>query len=210
MSISGLLIASGLSSRLDGFKPLLKYKGQTFLITIVEKILSTISNVVIVVGYNHTLILEELADYFNSVPKNKDSHTWIIDSRITILHNENYKSGMFSSLQLGVNQLSYSDWILYHFVDQPNIPIKFYSDILKQHNSSANWVQPIFEGRKGHPILFDKLVATKIIEAENSSNLLELLRDETIEKYFWNCNCPQVLEDIDTNEDYEKVCKNMQ
>ncbi|MCK5457077.1 MAG: nucleotidyltransferase family protein, partial [Melioribacteraceae bacterium] len=55
MTKSGLLIASGLSSRISGFKPLLQYEGKSFLITIVEKMLTALSNIVIVVGHKHLL-----------------------------------------------------------------------------------------------------------------------------------------------------------
>ena len=205
MSINGLLIASGLSSRIDGFKPLLKYNGKTFLISIVEKMLTELENVVIVVGYEHLLLLNEFETHFNCTLQKLNSKCWQINSRITILLNEDYQNGMFTSLQLGVKQLRNSDWILYHFVDQPTIPNEFYGELTKRVKADTNFIQPLFEGRKGHPVLFDKIVSSKIIKAKNSSNFREVLHDKTIEKYLWECKYPQVLEDIDTDEDYLKL-----
>ena len=202
---SGLLIASGLSSRISGFKPLLKYNGQTFLISIVEKMLATLSNIVIVVGHEHLLLLNELETHFNCSIQKLNSKLWQIDSRITILLNKNYQKGMFTSLQLGVEQLIDSDWVLYHFIDQPNLQNEFYNEILKQQTESSNLVQPLFKGVKGHPILFDKKVLSKIIDVDYSSNLRELLKDESLIKYFWNCNFSEILEDIDTDKDYHKL-----
>jgi len=205
MVTSGLLIASGLSSRISGFKPLLQYKGKSFLFTIIEKMLAALSNIVIVVGHEHLLLLDELETHFHSSLQKLNNKLWQIDSRITILFNENYQKGMFTSLQLGAKQLKDSDWILYHFIDQPNIPKEFYSEILKQQTESRKWVQPLFKGVKGHPILFDKKVSSKIIDADYSSNLREVLNDESLIKRFWGCNFPQVLEDIDTDDDYRKL-----
>ena len=205
MVTSGLLIASGLSSRISGFKPLLQYERRSFLITIVEKLLAALSNIVIVVGHEHLLLLHELETHFNSSLQKLNNKLWQIDSRITILFNENYQKGMFTSLQLGTKQLKDSDWILYHFIDQPNLPKEFYSEILKQHDSSVNLIQPVFMRRSGHPILFDKRISSKIIDADYSSNLREVLNDESLIKRFWNCDFPEIFEDIDTDDDYQKL-----
>lgn len=204
MTNSGLLIASGLSSRINGFKPLLQYKDKSFLITIVNKLLSVLPKIVIVVGYNHGQLLDELNKNFNGKLKQTSNESWIIDDSIKIIYNKNFNEGMFSSLQLGVKELSDSDWILYHFVDQPNIPKEFYRHFIEQQTKSYNWVQPLFKGVKGHPILFDKSVSKKINNAEASSNLREILKDESIKQFFWECDFPQILEDIDTDEDYQK------
>ena len=167
--------------------------------------LAALSNIVIIVGHEHLLLLHELETHFNSSLQKMNNKLWQIDSRITILFNENYQKGMFTSLQLGTKQLIDSDWILYHFIDQPNLPKEFYSEILKQQTEAINWVQPLFKGAKGHPILFDKKVSSKIIDADHSSNLRMILKDETIKKHLWNCSFPQILEDIDTDKDYRKL-----
>lgn len=205
MKLSGLLIASGLSSRISGFKPLLSFEEKSFLITIVEKMLSALSHVVIIVGHNHIQLLEELNMHFNNKVEETSDDSWIVENRIKIIYNSNYQKGMFTSLQLGAKHLIDSDWILYHFIDQPNLPNEFYIKILSHQTESSNWIQPLFKGAKGHPILFDKKVLSKIIDANYSSNLREVLKDESLNKHFWNCNFLQVLEDIDTDEDYRKL-----
>ena len=205
MTNSGLLIASGLSSRIGGFKPLLQYEEKSFLINIVEKLLDVLPNLVIVIGHNHNQLLDELNKYFDGKLEQTSNDSWEIDNQIKIVYNKNYNEGMFTSLQLGVKELSNSDWILYHFIDQPNIPKEFYTENLKQQTHSSNWIQPLFKGVKGHPILFDKNVSSRIINADNSSNLREILKDELIKKYFWDCSFSEILEDIDTDDDYLKL-----
>lgn len=207
MKLSGLLIASGLSSRISGFKPLLRYEEKSFLITIVEKMLSVLSKIVIVVGHNHIQLLKELNTQFSNKIEKTSDDSWRVDNRIKIIYNNNYQKGMFTSLQLGTKQLTDSDWILYHFIDQPNLQKEFYNEILKQPTKSSNWIQPLFNGVKGHPILFDKKASSKIIDADYSSNLREVLKDESLIKGFWNCNFPEILEDIDTDEDYKKLVR---
>ena len=203
--VSSLLIASGLSSRINGFEPLLQYEGKSFLITITEKLLAVLPKIIIVVGYNYDELLDELNDYFGNNLIRVNDESWSINGSIKIIYNKNFNEGMFTSLQLGVRELSDSDWILYHFIDQPNLPIEFYSEILKQQIEPYNWVQPLFKGMKGHPVMFDKSVSLKIKDAALSSNLREILKNETIEKHFWKCSFPQILEDIDTDDDYQKL-----
>lgn len=206
--ISGLLIASGLSSRIKGFKPLLSYNEKSFLIIILEKILSVTTNIVIVVGHNHSLILEELEKHFNDKAHEIKKGIWQITKNIEIVYNNNYQKGMFTSLKIGIEQLKDSDWILYHFVDQPSIPQKFYNEFISLINSNVNWIQPTNVERAGHPILFDKYIILKVNDSDNSSNLRLITQGKTIKKQFWNCNYSQILEDIDTNEDYEKLLSN--
>lgn len=202
---SGLLIASGLSSRIDGFKPLLQYEGKSFLINIVEKLLNILPNLVVVIGHNHDKLLDELNKNFDKKLEQISKKSWTINDRVKIIYNKNYNEGMFTSLQLGVKELANSDWILYHFIDQPNIPKEFYYEIIKHQNNSYNWIQPLFKGVKGHPVLFDKNVSSKIFGAAQSSNLREILIDESIKQHFWECSFLQILEDIDTDEDYQKL-----
>ncbi len=49
---------------------------------------------------------------------------------------------MFTSLQTGLTAAINSDWILYHFVDQPGLPNKFYQEFIKQIDDEHNWIQP--------------------------------------------------------------------
>ncbi len=207
MNVSGLIIASGLSTRINGFKPLLQYNEKSFLINITEKLLTILPKVIVIVGFNYDKLLDEFNNHYAGKLEQVKDKSWQIEDRIKIIFNQNYKVGMFTSLQLGVKDLSDSDWILYHFIDQPNLPKEFYSEILKQQTKSYNWVQPIYNKIKGHPVMFDKKIALTIKDSDPTSNLREILKDESIQKYFWNCNFPQILEDIDTDYDYERLLR---
>ncbi|MDZ7765977.1 MAG: NTP transferase domain-containing protein [Melioribacteraceae bacterium] len=86
---------------------------------------------------------------------------------IKFVFNENYKSGMFTSLQAGLTNTN-TNWYLYHFVDQPSLPLNFYSDFANQIDDQSNWIQPTYQNRKGHPILFDNYVKEMILKEVNT------------------------------------------
>lgn len=194
LSITGLVIAAGLSSRMGKFKPLMKYEGRTFLGNILHKLNLICDNIIVVTGHNANLIENEI----NSCPNN---------DIIKTVFNNNYKVGMFTSLQTGLKYSSNSDWVLYHFVDQPNLPQIFYEEFKAQVDNSFDWIQPCYNMKNGHPILINSRLTNKIIELPQSSNLKEITNQMAIKKKVWNCSYPEILNDIDTIESYNKLVK---
>ncbi|MBK7106355.1 MAG: nucleotidyltransferase family protein [Ignavibacteriae bacterium] len=191
--MDGIIITAGFSSRMGKFKPLLIFNDKSFLQNIIEKLDLICEKIIVVTGFNENEILN-LISIFNVKLK----------SKIEIIHNENYEMGMFSSLQSGIRNI-HSDWVIYHFVDQPNIPYNFYSEFIKQIDIKYDWIQPMNKGRKGHPIIFGRKVISKILEKNYNSNLKELSFDSEINKYFFECDFPEILTDIDTTKDYKNI-----
>lgn len=193
-SVSGLIIAAGYSSRMGKFKPLLQFQNKSFLHNIVNKLDSICDEVVVVTGHKKVLIEAELKSFPN---KNKIKHVF----------NKNYQEGMFTSLQTGLEHLVNHNWVLYHFVDQPNLPTKFYRELVTQIDNSIDWIQPNYRGKNGHPILMSKKAIDLIVGAPQNSNLKELTTDSKIAKKYWKCNYPEIHDDIDTFERYNKLPK---
>ena len=109
---------------------------------------------------------------------------------------------MFTSLQAGIRKVTEANWILYHFVDQPGLPQTFYSDFMKQIDDNHNWIQPMLNGEKGHPILIHYELFETVQKASKDSNLREVSRNSIVKKKFWECGYQEIFQDIDTEEDY--------
>ncbi len=192
-NITALIIAAGFSSRMKKFKPLLGYNGESFIQNIAVK-LNLISNgITIVTGYNSNLLEEHITQW---QPELK--------SKTQIIFNSNYNKGMFASLKKGVENCK-TDWLLYHFVDQPNIPEKFYYEFTRQSREACDWLQPLHKGKKGHPIIFNKKVMEIILSEEDDSNLKKISMRDDIEKKYWVCKFKEVLNDFDTVSDLDKL-----
>ncbi|RJP64736.1 MAG: hypothetical protein C4539_14175 [Ignavibacteriales bacterium] len=196
LNISGLIIAAGLSSRMSLFKPLAKYNGNSFLTEIIRKLKLVCSNIVIVTGFKKDEINAEVEKYFPG------------DPQILLVFNPDYENGMFSSLQCGLRNLPESDWILYHFIDQPSLPVEFYKDFIEQTDNDYNWIQPRYKDRNGHPLLIGKSIFQTIINSYSNENLKIISSLPLINKKFWQCNYGQILQDIDTTEDYKREIQN--
>lgn len=195
-SITGIILTAGLSGRMNSFKPLLKLNdGKTFIQNIAGKLIQVCDEVIIVTGFKSNEIEENL----NSI-KQKE--------KLRFVYNENYQSGMFTSLQAGLREAN-SKWFLYHFVDQPSLPLNFYSDFIKQIDNQFNWIQPINNNRKGHPILFDDFVKNKILEISIYKTLRDVARDNSIKKIFWECGTDLIFQDVDSPKDYKRTKNNL-
>ncbi|MFZ1291388.1 MAG: nucleotidyltransferase family protein [Melioribacteraceae bacterium] len=192
-NINGIIITAGLSTRMGKFKPLLKYNGRTFLENIICKLDLICNQIIIVTGFNS----EKVTEIISAIePK--------IKTKIVIVYNENYNDGMFSSLKVGIEHFN-TNWVIYHFVDQPNIPENIYLELSNQIDITYDWIQPINKGRKGHPIIFGKNVISKIKQSNFDSSLRIISQSNEIKKYFWECNFEEILSDIDTEQDYLKI-----
>ncbi|MGD8307331.1 MAG: nucleotidyltransferase family protein [Ignavibacteria bacterium] len=194
IKISGLIISAGLSGRMKRFKPLADYKGKTFIGNIIHKLEKVCEDIIIVTGYEADRLKSEV---LNESPK--------LRHKLKFVQNDLYQKGMFTSFQKGIEAARNSDWVLYHFVDQPGLPAKFYSELISQIDNKHNWIQPVNKNRRGHPILLARNLFDIIISALKDSNLRELSKSDNFKKKCWECNYDEILQDIDTEDDYQRL-----
>lgn len=195
--INALLISAGYSGRMGDFKPLIKLDNKTFVSTITEKLLSVCHEVTIVTGYRNFNVEEEIRNVFHS--ENNE-----LVSRVKCLFNPDYKDGMFSSVQIGLATMQNSDWVLFHFVDQPGLPQSFYEELIAQIEDRYDWIQPVYEMKEGHPVLFKKTVVPKILESPSNYRMKLIRGDDEVRKKYWFTDSKYILEDIDTRDDLRK------
>ncbi|MBU2508582.1 MAG: NTP transferase domain-containing protein [Bacteroidetes bacterium] len=204
-NISAVIIASGFSKRAGGLKPLLSFGGFSFLAGIALKVSVFCKDIVVVLGHEEDKIKKSYNEEIKNLLINSElsDAAELLQSKLRFVTNKNYEAGMFSSLQKGVGDVNSStDWIIYHFVDQPSLSLKFYSEFLQQLDSSYDWIQPAFNNAKGHPIIFNKTVANSVLAADMNSNLRSVLRERKFSTKIWNTSNAQVSFDVDTAEDY--------
>ncbi|MBK8946051.1 MAG: NTP transferase domain-containing protein [Ignavibacteriae bacterium] len=192
-NLAGIIITAGFSSRMGEFKPLLIFNDKSFLQNIIEKLDLICEKIIVVTGFKENEILKHVSKFDVK-----------LKSKIEIIRNENYEMGMFTSLQKGLQKIN-SDWVIYHFVDQPHIPNKFYGEYSNIIDKTNDWIQPINKGRNGHPIIFNHKVSDIIVNSNQNSNLRNVTASDKINKYFWECDYQEILTDIDTPNDYEKL-----
>jgi molybdenum cofactor cytidylyltransferase len=184
---------------MKSFKPLADYKGKSFIINIILKLEVICDQIFIVTGHKadelKTSIINDLT---------KANQTELL-KKIFFVYNDSFQKGMFTSLQKGILAAKNCDWILYHFVDQPGLQSNFYKIFINQIDSKHNWIQLSYNNKNGHPILIKSDLFDLIINASEDSILKEISKSSEVKKKYWECNCKEIFQDIDTDEDLEII-----
>ncbi|OFX52837.1 MAG: hypothetical protein A2066_15335 [Bacteroidetes bacterium GWB2_41_8] len=177
-----------MSTRMGTQKLLLPFAGMTMIEKVVENILNSgIENVLIVLGANRTEI-EEILEFWP----------------VQLTWNENFREGMHTSVIAGVNALPESAKAVAFFLgDQPLISPEVVMKVVEEwQNSGKGIVIPLYDGKRGHPPLYDLKFRNELQNLDPSVGLRSVaqrFQDEIIEV---ETECPGILKDIDTKEDY--------
>jgi molybdenum cofactor cytidylyltransferase len=185
--ISAIVLAAGKSERMGRPKALLPTGGTTFLEAVLASIRSSrsIEAAVVVLGHHRDEILSKV-----------DLQDWV--------YNEEYRQGMTTSFQAGIRKLSPdAGGAMLFLVDHP-APSAATIEALVGAFRSAHIVLPVFQGRRGHPVLFSREVLDEILELgpDRGANSVVRARPERIIQV--GVDDPAVVADIDTPEDFER------
>jgi molybdenum cofactor cytidylyltransferase len=184
LGVEGVVVAAGLSLRANTFKPLLKFGEKTLIEKSIEGMYDICSKIIVVGGYQ----IEEIASVLSNY------------SKVELVFNENYKDGMFSSVKKGFEHVK-QDKFFFIPGDYPLISNKVYEVMLRV---PGDIVIPTYRGNKGHPVLIKSILIKELFSQTDYSNLKEFIDKQgftTVE-----VQEEGILIDIDTMEDYKRVC----
>ncbi|MEC3874370.1 nucleotidyltransferase family protein [Chryseobacterium salviniae] len=188
-----IVLAAGNSSRMGSPKQLLLYQGKTLLERITDTALEVFdpNQIVLVLGACH----HEIA----SVIKNRNIH---------IVINENWESGMASSIQTGMKKLSVlfpeMERCFISVCDQPYLTSDLFSKMLQlQETSGKEIVVTKYADTLGVPVLFSKKYFKPLMELTGEQGAKKIIQQ--------NMNDVEPFEfekgavDIDTPSDYNHL-----
>ncbi|WP_297418224.1 nucleotidyltransferase family protein [Clostridium sp.] len=185
MSIDGIVLAAGLSSRMEKYKMSLKIGDKTVIERCIESMYDLCSDVIVVGGYNYSTIAELLRPY----------------EKVKLIFNENYMDGMFSSVKAALTQVKNEKFFLIPG-DYPVIKKDTYKQMLK---AEGNIIIPVYMRKKGHPILCNSNLIHKIIDDLNYKSLRDFINNNSFTSV--EVEDEGIFMDLDTMEDYEKTLK---
>jgi molybdenum cofactor cytidylyltransferase len=175
--------AAGRSERMGSWKPLLPFAGSSIVECVVQRALESCSRVILVAGYR----AEELASAFRGTP------------RVSVVENPAWRLGMFSSIRRGVAHVSTRRFFV-TLGDMPWIRPEVYPALL--HAPEINVVFPVFDGARGHPVLFTGGVKEAILRADPATGAMrEIAARFPVADMPWAD--ASILRDIDTPRDLE-------
>lgn len=188
--IGALILAAGLSSRIEGLKPLLRIGSKSILEHALDLFrLPAIQEIVTVVGYRSEALIPTLRD-----------------RQARYVLNENYRAGMFTSIQAGVRVLA--DSCDAFFLLPVDIPLVRKDTVMRMIETYAGdptraIIYPQFKRRCGHPPLISKELCKPILAHAGNGDLGALLRTYQAEALVLPVDDPFILKDIDTIDDLE-------
>ena len=189
--ISSILLAAGLSKRMNGENKLTKELQDIPLIKLsVKNILaSSINELIIVLGHQKEII-EKLID------KNE---------KIKFVFNKDFESGMASSIKTGIDNLSEKTEAFFICLgDMPMVSHNIYNQLIKSKDNKEIIV-PNYKGQQGNPVLFNKSMKEKIINISGdvgAKKILELNKDKILNL---EINDQSITKGFNTQEDFSSL-----
>ena len=187
---AAIVLAAGLSSRMEELKPLLPLGEETITDRVISIFTANSVKVILVTGWRKSELIAGI--------KHHD---------ITIVENPDYASGMFSSIQAGVKGLSPSQQAFFIMpVDIPLIRPATIRRLIDMAPENPNRIiYPVFNGVRGHPPLIPVSLVYEILHWNKEGGLkavLDIQPDMATE-----IRVPDgcILQDIDNREDYSAL-----
>ena len=189
---AAVILAAGYSSRMKSFKPLLPVGELTAIERSIEAVEGAgIKNIIVVTGHNRELLLPVLEK-----------------SGVSEEYNSDYAKGMFSSIKAGVSSAKKVfpeiKGVVLMPVDCPLISGAVISSVVQSADDDSFSV-PVYEGKKGHPLLIPEKYFGEICDYDGPRGLKGVT-----DKYWDKMKRVPVEEegcvlDMDTPEGYDEI-----
>lgn len=187
--VTGIVLASGFSRRMNRNKLALTIEG----IPIIER--------VIIAGVNSNLG-EILIIYRDpSVKTIADQY------KLKSVYNNNAIAGQSESIKLGLKNANHnSQAYLFLMGDQPFITSEVINQIIQAHqNNNKNIIVPMYDGKKGSPVLFPDQHREKLLAIKGDSGGRALISDENNPVQYEKIQDKRAGMDIDTWDEYLQI-----
>ena len=190
--ISAIILAAGKSERMGKPKLILPLNGKTVIEEVIETVKdSNVDNIVVVLGHNYKLI-----------------QPYVEKEKVPFTINFFYEYGMTSSFKKGLSEVSNtSDAVILILGDQPLISLDVINEIIEVYrHTSALIVSPRVGRKKAHPVLFDKKTFQDILNLPKDGIIRDVVHKYSLQHVTFDWS-KEVLLDMDTPEDYERIKK---
>ncbi|MCS7280969.1 MAG: nucleotidyltransferase family protein [Desulfobacterota bacterium] len=188
-----IILAAGLSKRF-GSQKLVQRVGQATIVELALRpflVSQCVDEILIVVGHESEKVARVLKPY-----------------PVVIINNPNYYEGISSSIRIGISYIGDEDETFIHLADKPLVRpdlIKYMKKVSSK--KTPHIVIPVYEGKRGHPILIGPGWYLKRISDVRGDVGLRYVIERERENVVYISADEGVLTDIDTPEDLGKIEK---
>jgi CTP:molybdopterin cytidylyltransferase MocA len=187
--LAAVILSGGASERMGSPKALLPFQGRPFL----EHLLEITKHPS--VGVRRVVLGAQAEPITKEVPLAADE----------IVINKDWESGQLSSIQAALRSLpAGTEGMLLCLVDHPLVTAGLVSELIEKFKAThAPIVLPVYEGRRGHPVIFSAGVYEELLKAPadkgaravvwaHAAEVAEVLTDE--EGCVLNLNDPETMQ----------------
>ena len=190
---AAILLAAGESSRMGRLKALLPWRGDTLIGCQISSLLQAgADQVIVVLGHQRDELLPLLEG----------------QEKVVSVFNPDYQQGKTTSIKAGLRCLDDSRFqtLVLLNVDQPRSP-ETISTLLVSHESSNSLITiPAYQGKGGHPIIFDGSLLPELLKIEEASQGIRAVVENHQERMQRvEVDDQEVLWDLNTPEQYQEA-----
>jgi molybdenum cofactor cytidylyltransferase len=187
-SCAAVVLAAGEARRFGAQKLLMPFDDSTVIGSVIAGLAAAgAAPIIVVVGRD----AEEIAA--------------AVGKRAQVVRNPDPARGMLSSIQTGVAALPAEvSRFLIALGDQPRLrPADVVAVLAAQQESGRGLAIPVYDGRRGHPIVVSRVYRRAILELGAQQTLRDLVRARHYDCVEVVCDSDAVVSDIDTREQYQ-------
>lgn len=188
-AVAAIVAAAGLSRRMGSCKQLLELGGKTAIARCLETLLAGgVREIVVVAGVKGEQVAAEAGRF-----------------PVTVVVNNDPADDMASSVRAGRAALSAAPGaVIVALCDYPLLLPDTVTSLKESHaEEPGRIVIPTHGGKRGHPLLFPINV---LEELQGNMTLRDLVRCDQSRLRFIEVDDPGILMDMDTPEDYRRLC----
>lgn len=192
--LTAIILAAGQGRRMGTLKQLLPWKDGTILETVVRTVLACSElddEVRVVLGAGRDRIRAALEN--------------IVDPRLRLVENTDHGRGMLSSIKCGVKDLpEASQGFMIVLGDQPLIQPELVSTLARHWlKNKADFLLPVHQGRRGHPVLVSAKYTRQVLELEDrDGGLRQLIARHGERVQTLTVGTPAIHIDLDNPREY--------
>jgi molybdenum cofactor cytidylyltransferase len=185
--VAGVVLAAGRSSRMEGLKQLIPFRGKPMVMHSIDAALGAgLNPIVVVTGEN-----DGMMEVVENLP-------------ILVLQNSRPEQGQSSSIRLGMEAIcDQAEAVVFFLADMPLISPHLVEALVKRHRQTlASIIQPIAGGRRGNPVLFDQATFEDLQRLHGDQGGRALFDQYEIEHVEWD---DSIHFDVDSEDDLSKL-----
>jgi molybdenum cofactor cytidylyltransferase len=187
--LSVIILAAGESKRMGEAKQLMPLGKSTLLEQAIDNLLnSSVDETIVVLGHKAEEITRKIAN-----------------KPVKVVINPDYQQGMSTSIVAGLIMVDpRSRAVMLALGDQPLVASHTINQLIEAFNKNRKGIAvPTYQGRRGHPIIFDIKYKSELFKLKGDIGGREIIQNHPKDVFMVAVDSESVVSDIDTKDDYQ-------